>query len=160
MHALTNSGAVLLAVLLLFLLIFFAELSYIFCRPSPSPASKEVLLQFFTCCKKNQSRVEPTGTVSIRMEEDNGVAAATEEEEDVAAVDKWRVSRLLFTIEEDDLEMEDDDDDDGELVRVDIPVECSREPTPFLTPCDSPPYFTPSPSPCRNVHDDVIDVCL
>ncbi|KAF3528789.1 hypothetical protein F2Q69_00038726 [Brassica cretica] len=135
MHALTNSGAVLLAVLLLFLLIFFAELSYIFCRPSPSPASKE-------------------------MEEDNGVAAATEEEEDVAAVDKWRVSRLLFTIEEDDLEMEDDDDDDGELVRVDIPVECSREPTPFLTPCDSPPYFTPSPSPCRNVHDDVIDVCL
>ncbi|CAN6991942.1 unnamed protein product [Brassica rapa subsp. trilocularis] len=162
MHALTNSGAVLLAVLLLFLLIFFAELTYILCRPSPSPASKEVLLQFFTCCKKHQSRIEPTGTVSIQIEEDIGVVvAATEEEEDVAAADKWRVSRLLFTIEEDDLEMEDDDDDDGELVRVDIPVECSREPTPFLTPCDSPPYFTPSPSPCRNVDDDdVIDVCL
>lgn len=114
------------------------------------------------CCKKHQSRIEPTGTVSIQMEEDNGLAAATEEEEDVAAVDKWRVSRLLFTIEEDDLEMEDDDDDDddGELVRVDIPVECSRVPTPFLTPCDSPPYFTPSPSPCRDVDDDVIDVCL
>ncbi|KAF8106547.1 hypothetical protein N665_0137s0001 [Sinapis alba] len=159
MHALTNSGAVLLAVLLLFLLIFFAELSYILCRPTPSPASKEVLLQFFMCCKKNQSRIEPTGTVSVQIEEeDNVVTVATEEEEDVAAADKWRVSRLLFTIEEDDLEME--DDDDGELVvRVDIPVECSREPTPFLTPCDSPPYFTPSPSPCRDV-DDVIDVCL
>ncbi|KAL0857747.1 hypothetical protein Bca101_062901 [Brassica carinata] len=156
MHALTNSGAVLLAVLLFFLLIFFAELSYIFCRPSPSPASKEVLLQFFMCCKKNQSRIEPTGTVSVQIEEDNVITVATEEEQDVAVVDKWRVSRLLFTIEEEDMEME---DDDGELVRVDIPVECSREPTPFLTPCDSPPYFTPSPSPCRDV-DDVIDVCL
>ncbi|KAJ4885739.1 hypothetical protein Rs2_25487 [Raphanus sativus] len=159
MHALTNSGAVLLAVLLFFLLIFFAELSYIFCRPSPSPASKEVLLQFFTCCKKHQSRIEPTGTVSVQIEEDNGLAVATEEE-DVMAVDKWRVSRLLFTIEEDDLEMEDDNDDDGGLVRVDIPEECSREPTPFLTPCDSPPYFTPSPSPCRDVDDDVIDIRL
>ncbi|CAH8356763.1 unnamed protein product [Eruca vesicaria subsp. sativa] len=159
MHALTNSCAILLAVLLLFLLIFFAELSYIFCRrPTPSPASKEVLLQFFMCCKKNQSRIEPTGNVSIQIEEDSGVAVETEEE-DVAAVDKWRVSRLLFTIEEDDLEME-DDDDESELVRIDIPVECGREPTPFLTPCDSPPYFTPSPSPCRDVDDDVIDVCL
>ncbi|XP_024015701.1 uncharacterized protein LOC18023252 [Eutrema salsugineum] len=137
MHALTNSGAVLLAVLLLFLLIFLAELSYIFCRPSPSPASKE-------------------------MEENDVVATA--EEEDVAAADKWRVSRLLFTIQEDDLEMEDDDDDDvvsadndGEL-RLDIPpVNYSGEPTPFLTPCDSPPYFTPSPSSGRDM-DDVIDV--
>ncbi|KAJ0244147.1 Transmembrane protein [Hirschfeldia incana] len=123
MHALTNSGAVLLAVLLLFLLIFFAELSYIFCRLSPSPTSKEVLLQLFMCCKKNQSRIEPTGTVSVQIEEDTVVAVATEEEEDVMAVDKW-------------------------------------EPTPFLTPCGSPPYFTPSPSPCRDVDDDVIDVCL
>ncbi|ESQ48880.1 hypothetical protein EUTSA_v10022040mg [Eutrema salsugineum] len=164
MHALTNSGAVLLAVLLLFLLIFLAELSYIFCRPSPSPASKEVLLQFFMCCKKkkNQSRIEPTGNVSVQMEENDVVATA--EEEDVAAADKWRVSRLLFTIQEDDLEMEDDDDDDvvsadndGEL-RLDIPpVNYSGEPTPFLTPCDSPPYFTPSPSSGRDM-DDVIDV--
>lgn len=160
MHALTNSGTVLLAVLLFFLLVLIAELSYIFCRrtgSSPSPASKEVLLQLFVCCKKrNQSRIEPTGNVSVQME---GDVAATED--DVAAADKWRVSRLLFTIEEEDLEMEDDDevvsvDNDGEL-RIDIPVEYSGEPTPFLTPCDSPPYFTPSPSPGRDM-DDVIDV--
>ncbi|KAG7580906.1 hypothetical protein ISN44_As08g006570 [Arabidopsis suecica] len=140
MHALTNSGAVLLAVLLFFLLVLLAELSYIFCCRTgslPSPASKE-------------------------MEEH--VVAAAAPEEDLFAVDKWRVSRLLFTIEEEDLELEDEDDDvvsakednDGEL-RVDIPVEYSGDPTPFLTPCDSPPYFTPSPSPGRDM-DDVIDV--
>ncbi|KFK38529.1 hypothetical protein AALP_AA3G126000 [Arabis alpina] len=162
MHALTNSGAVLLAVLLFFLIILIAELSYIFCRRRtgtlPSPASKEVLLQLFMCCKKikNQSRIEPTGTVSIQAQEDDAPAM---EEEDVAVADKWRVSRLLFTIEEEDLENDDDDvvsTEDGEL-RVDIPVEFSGEPTPFLTPCDSPPYFTPSPSPGRDI-DDVIDV--
>ncbi|KFK38530.1 hypothetical protein AALP_AA3G126000 [Arabis alpina] len=135
MHALTNSGAVLLAVLLFFLIILIAELSYIFCRRRtgtlPSPASKEA-------------------------QEDDAPAM---EEEDVAVADKWRVSRLLFTIEEEDLENDDDDvvsTEDGEL-RVDIPVEFSGEPTPFLTPCDSPPYFTPSPSPGRDI-DDVIDV--
>ncbi|ANM64748.1 transmembrane protein [Arabidopsis thaliana] len=140
MHALTNSGAVLLAVLLFFLLILFAELSYIFCCRTgslPSPASKE-------------------------MEED--VVAAAVPEEEFAAADKWRVSRLLFTIEEEDLELEDDDDDvisaevdNGFEVQVDIPVEYSGDPTPFLTPCNSPPYFTPSPSPGRDM-DDVIDV--
>lgn len=165
MHALTNTGAVLLAVLLFFLLIFFAELCYIFCRPTSSPASKEVLLQFFMCCKKkkkkNQSRIEPTGIVSVQMEE-NTVAMAVVEaamEEEVAAVDKWRVSRLLFTIKEEDSEMEEEDDDadNGGELRIDIPVEYSGEPTPFLTPCDSPPYFTPSPSPGRDM-DDVIDV--
>ncbi|CAE5966898.1 unnamed protein product [Arabidopsis arenosa] len=167
MHALTNSGAVLLAVLLFFLLVLLAELSYIFCRRTgslPSPASKEVIFQFLMCCKKNHhSRIEPsTGIVSVQMEED--VVAAAAPEEDLFAVDKWRVSRLLFTIEEEDLELEDEDDDvvsakednDGEL-RVDIPVEYSGDPTPFLTPCDSPPYFTPSPSPGRDM-DDVIDV--
>lgn len=114
------------------------------------------------CCKKNHhSRIEPsTGIVSVQMEEDAVAAAAPEED----AVDKWRVSRLLFTIEEEDLELEDDDDDvvsvevdnDGEL-RVEVPMEYSGNPTPFLTPCDSPPYFTPSPSPGRDM-DDVIDV--
>ncbi|XP_010489781.1 PREDICTED: uncharacterized protein LOC104767456, partial [Camelina sativa] len=134
MHALTNSGAVLLAVLLFFLLILVAELSYIFCRRTgslPSPASQEM--------------------------EEHAVAAAALEE-DVTAADKWRVSRLLFTIEEEDLDqLEDDNDDvasvevdtDGEL-RVDVPMEYSGDPTPFLTPCDSPPYFTPSPSPGRD----------
>ncbi|XP_006298637.2 uncharacterized protein LOC17890986 [Capsella rubella] len=144
MHALTNSGAVLLAVLLFFLLILLAELSYIFCRRTgslPSPASKEM--------------------------EEHVVGAAAPEEDVVAAADKWRVSRLLFTIEEEDLELEDDNDiddvvsvevdNDGEL-RLDVPMECSGDPTPFLTPCDSPPYFTPSPSPGRDM-DDVIDVC-
>ncbi|OAP03781.1 hypothetical protein AXX17_AT3G11570 [Arabidopsis thaliana] len=168
MHALTNSGAVLLAVLLFFLLILFAELSYIFCCRTgslPSPASKEVLFQFLMCCKKNHhhSRIEPcTGIVSVQMEED--VVAAAVPEEEFAAADKWRVSRLLFTIEEEDLELEDDDDDvisaevdNGFEVQVDIPVEYSGDPTPFLTPCDSPPYFTPSPSPGRDM-DDVIDV--
>lgn len=94
------------------------------------------------------------------MEEDVVATAEAAEEDDVVAADKWRVSRLLFTIEEEDLEMEDDDvvsaEEDGEL-RVDIPVEYSGEPTPFLTPCDSTPYFTPSPSPGRDM-DDVIDV--
>ncbi|EOA31535.1 hypothetical protein CARUB_v10014727mg [Capsella rubella] len=171
MHALTNSGAVLLAVLLFFLLILLAELSYIFCRRTgslPSPASKEVIFQFLMCCKKNrQSRIEPrTGIVSVQMEE-HVVGAAAPEEDVVAAADKWRVSRLLFTIEEEDLELEDDNDiddvvsvevdNDGEL-RLDVPMECSGDPTPFLTPCDSPPYFTPSPSPGRDM-DDVIDVC-
>ncbi|XP_019101238.1 PREDICTED: uncharacterized protein LOC104775047 [Camelina sativa] len=171
MHALTNSGAVLLAVLLFFLLILVAELSYIFCRRTgslPSPASQEVIFQFLMCCKKNhhsRSRIEPsTGIVSVQMEE-HAVAAAAPEE-DVTAADKWRVSRLLFTIEEEDLDqLEDDDDDDvasvevdsdGEL-RLDVPMEYSGDPTPFLTPCDSPPYFTPSPSPGRD-EDDVIDV--
>ncbi|KAL1204696.1 hypothetical protein V5N11_017312 [Cardamine amara subsp. amara] len=154
MHALTNSGAVLLGVLLFFLLIFLAELFYIFCRRTgslsdpQSPLSKELILQFLMCCKKkNQSRIEPsTGVVSLQLEE--GVVAAAP---DVEMVDKWRVSRLLFTIEEEDFEMEDDDD------VVVCAVECSGEPTPFLTPCDSPPYFTPSPSPGRDI-DDVIDV--
>lgn len=119
------------------------------------------------CCKKkkkkkNQSRIGPTGIVSVQMEESTVAVAVVEaavEEEDVATVDKWRVSRLLFTIKEEDSEMEEEDDDvdNGGELQIDIPVEYSGEPTPFLTPCDSPPYFTPSPSPGRDM-DDVTDV--
>lgn len=43
---------------------------------------------------------------------------------------------VIVKVEE---EEEDDDDDDG-----------GGGTTPFSTPCDSPPYYTPSPSPARD----------
>ncbi|KAF5750574.1 hypothetical protein HS088_TW03G00913 [Tripterygium wilfordii] len=112
-----------------------------------SSPSKE-LLYFF--CWKSQTRVEP-----------DAVPRRTESGDDELV--RWEKlygpSRMLFTIKEE--EREDDEFDHNsssvendaretrvcmEDVVVVVPDDVD-DATPFSTPCASPPYYTPSPSP-------------
>lgn len=112
--------------------------------------SKE-LLYFF--CWKRQTSVEPGTFPQSRNDE-------------LARWEKlYGPSRVLFTIKEE--EREEDEADNNrcpkesnvretrvclEDVSVVVPAEVDGA-TPFSTPCASPPYYTPSPSPSRGTED-------
>lgn len=132
-----------------------------------STPSKELL---YFLCWKSQSRVEPHADPAVRP---NGLPS-----EDINDVDilKWQrlygpSSRVLFTIKEEETEETEPNTDTADKS---LPLETKRtslgerfmvadeapemtaavgvdEATPFSTPCASPPYFTPSPSPTRDV---------
>ncbi|XP_030511270.1 uncharacterized protein LOC115725795 isoform X2 [Rhodamnia argentea] len=128
-----------------------------------APPSKE-LLYFF--CWNNQSRVEPHGATGNRTVIDDP------EDDDGDELAKWQrfygPPRLLFTINEEEREDAVDSDDKkrvclrerlaevddeappGEAAAAAVIVEVDEGVTPFSTPCSSPAYFTPSPSPARD----------
>ncbi|XP_062112513.1 uncharacterized protein LOC133823680 [Humulus lupulus] len=131
-----------------------------------SLSSKE-LLYFF--CWTNRSRIEPNEANNNRSSPNNQTLTAPEIDDLLKLQGLYGQSRLLFTIKEEDFEAERpeenkegtitstaeaDHDDQGFVVStltgdadaVSITVD---EVTPFSTPCASPPYFTPSPSPSR-----------
>ncbi|KAJ4977752.1 hypothetical protein NE237_008532 [Protea cynaroides] len=135
--------------------------------------SKELLYLF---CWNYQSRVEPASapTAPPTDEED----PFSESESSLKQAVLYGQSRLLFTIKEEEREdleseksssaerksntdqkrvslndcfektLEEPAVDTGE-VEVEVEVGLEREGTPFSTPCASPPYYTPSPSPTR-----------
>lgn len=132
--------------------------------------SKEL---FYFFCWKNQSRIEPQGAPSPSPPLHEG---ETTEVDDVL---KWRglymygPSRFLFTIEEEEREGVDSENCSSSekgtkkstraiteervgvssslpVVAVAVTVDVD-EATPFSTPCASPPYYTPLPSPTREV---------
>ncbi|CBI30380.3 hypothetical protein VitviT2T_012447 [Vitis vinifera] len=130
--------------------------------------SKE-LLYFF--CWKRQSRIEPHADPHAHPATRPG-RVPSEEINDVDVL-KWQglygSSRVLFTIKEEEREEMEPQATDKSLSAETKSVslgECLRvadelpeltvavgvdEVTPFSTPCASPPYFTPSPSPTRDV---------
>ncbi|CAI0391148.1 unnamed protein product [Linum tenue] len=124
--------------------------------------SKELL--YFFCWKNYQaSRIEPADAAAVSVGVVPAAASApTEEDEELEEMLKlhqlYGASRALFTIKEEtererkestdvltvtarevvvviDFDGESDDDDEATL---------------FRTPCGSPPYYTPSPSPPRD----------
>ncbi|CAN1306560.1 hypothetical protein LINPERPRIM_LOCUS26829 [Linum perenne] len=107
-------------------------------QPIP-PSSKEIL--YFFCWKNHHqaNRIEPaatTTTASAPIEE--------EFEEMVKLHELYGPSRALFTIKE-ETELE---NEQGSFQEVVIEVDDDDdEVTAFSTPCGSPPYYTPSPSP-------------
>lgn len=154
------------AVLALFVqLIYVLWRRRIFRRRSDSidpNSSKEQMLYFF--CWKTPARIEPAGNHTIRSPPD---AEPAVDDDDVA---KWQEetygpSRALFTIKEEEREeTETKADNDGNSIKtactesegfskgeVVVNIEASfDEVTPFSTPCASPPYYTPSPSPTHD----------
>ncbi|PON97408.1 DNA-directed DNA polymerase, family B, conserved site [Trema orientale] len=135
-------------------------------------SSKELLYLF---CWQNRSRVEPNGTnggTNQLPDPDNDPNHA-EADDRLKLQGLYGQSRLLFTITEEDgddeaertaegLEKEADGSDDrdrvctGSTLTDDVAVSVDVEvvvvdddATPFSTPCASPPYYTPPPSPSR-----------
>ncbi|KAF3442730.1 hypothetical protein FNV43_RR16647 [Rhamnella rubrinervis] len=134
-------------------------------------SSKELL---YLLCWKNRSRIEP--------QEAHSHSSADHPQINVPDVDdllKWQElfgpSRALFTIREEEeeregLELATDQLNEAKTVvedcdeavaactvpevaltaKVEVEVEGT---TPFSTPCNSPPYYTPLPSPTRD-HDE------
>ncbi|KAK2655422.1 hypothetical protein Ddye_008474 [Dipteronia dyeriana] len=170
MNGLTKLGTVLTVVFSVSILALVFELIYVLWRkrvfrrrsdpesrsdPFYITPSKEQLLYFF--CWKNPSRVEPSGTPGVS--EPPGGAEVLDDDE----LAKWQLgmygpSRFLFTIKEEEREgTETETETKTEVVGVnkviirvvdDEPEE--EQTTPFSTPCASPPYYTPSPSPTRD----------
>ncbi|XP_072965339.1 uncharacterized protein [Typha angustifolia] len=139
--------------------------------------SKELILYFL--CLRNQSQVEPTSAASAPPAPPSKPSPplppppppppeSDEEEEEEVGVDleKWRAksggpSRVLYTIDED---MESNSGGGGRngirsAGEADgpVPVEAVKaeeeeeEETPFSTPSPSPPFYTPTASPARDV---------
>lgn len=180
MNGFTKLGTILTAVFSVSLLALVAELLYVLWRRQtfwrrsdplyPTP-SKEQLLYFF--CWKNQSRIEPAGNPHAPASGDAEARVPAVDDGDVA---KWQQavygpSRVLFTIREEEREgTETTSEAENEIVKsnsktvsfdqaesVDDQVvvlvsveEAVDEATPFSTPCASPPYYTPSPSPTHD----------
>ncbi|GMI96704.1 hypothetical protein like AT3G52480 [Hibiscus trionum] len=142
--------------------------------PFYAAPSKELL--YFFCWKNQPARVEPSsGVVSPTPTEaataPESEAVVTEDDDDELA--KWQAlygqSRVLYTIKEEDREGNDSVENSADQSEArsekraclndclsggvessgDVAVAVDLE-TPFSTPCASPPYFTPSPSPDRD----------
>lgn len=180
MNGLTKLGTILTVVFIVSLLALVAELLYVLWRrqnfrrrsdPFYRTPSKEQLLYFF--CWKNQSRVEPAGNPQVPASEDlEAASAAAVVDDDVA---KWQLgvngpSRFLFTIKEEDREGTETETENDQAMKsssktvcieaaessasdedvVVVTIEAVDEGTPFSTPCASPPYYTPSPSPTHD----------
>lgn len=139
-------------------------------------SSKELL--YFFCWKNQSARIEPNEvniinviddpTLHHHRDHDHRYSDQTAEiEVDVMKLHEQGVygpSRLLFTIKEeeeaesqrsipDGLDPFDDDQDKSTVTSTDdVAITGAVElddATPFSTPCGSPPYYTPSPSPSR-----------
>ncbi|KAK8600576.1 hypothetical protein V6N13_059665 [Hibiscus sabdariffa] len=142
--------------------------------PFYAAPSKELL--YFFCWKNQPARVEPSsGVVSPTPTEaataPESEAAATEDDDDELA--KWQAlygqARVLYTIKEEEREGNDSVENSADQSEArnetrprlrdclsggdeswgDVALAVDSE-TPFSTPCASPPYFTPSPSPDRD----------
>nr|XP_018675076.1 PREDICTED: uncharacterized protein LOC108951533 [Musa acuminata subsp. malaccensis]XP_018675077.1 PREDICTED: uncharacterized protein LOC108951533 [Musa acuminata subsp. malaccensis]XP_018675078.1 PREDICTED: uncharacterized protein LOC108951533 [Musa acuminata subsp. malaccensis]XP_018675079.1 PREDICTED: uncharacterized protein LOC108951533 [Musa acuminata subsp. malaccensis]XP_018675080.1 PREDICTED: uncharacterized protein LOC108951533 [Musa acuminata subsp. malaccensis] len=117
------------------------------------PSSGDLLLHVL--CFEPRSRVEPAcaapsfahpsaaaNPASPKPPVDPAEAESDSDPEEDCDFDRWRAtylgpSRALYTINEE----EEDDDEHWE--------EAEEEETPFATPCSSPGFYTPSPSPPR-----------
>ncbi|XVE75876.1 hypothetical protein DITRI_Ditri12bG0126900 [Diplodiscus trichospermus] len=144
--------------------------------PFYAAPSKELL--YFFCWKNQPARVEPSAgvvppTPTEAATAPDSEAAVVEDDDELA---KWQAlygqSRLLYTIKEEEREGADGiensaDQSEGKSEKRVCLRECFsggvveiaddmaivvdvQEGTPFSTPCASPPYFTPSPSPGRD----------
>ncbi|XP_021289655.1 uncharacterized protein LOC110420602 [Herrania umbratica] len=150
--------------------------------PFYAASSKELL--YFFCWKNQPARVEPSsGVVSPAPTEaptaSDSEAATVEADDDELA--KWQAAygpvRILYTIKEEEREGADSVENSADQTEVKSdnrvclrdrfsgPVEVAddvavvvdvEEATPFSTPCASPPYFTPSPSPGRDVEISIL----
>ncbi|CAN1144072.1 hypothetical protein LINPERHAP2_LOCUS13909 [Linum perenne] len=132
-------------------------------QPIP-PSSKEIL--YFFCWKNHHqaNRIEPAAATVPASPPPPTAAAPIEEEfeEMVKLHELYGPSRTLFTIKE-ETELENEQGSfrenavvlkDGLTVTVteEVVIEVDDdddEVTAFSTPCGSPPYYTPSPSPPR-----------
>lgn len=137
----------------------------------PTP-SKELL--YFFCWKNQNSRIEPDAETTAATATAPPLPPNTPTDADVDEMLKrhalYGPSRVLFTIKEEEREeMETDFSSPAENeerkgkkkkrksrtfsleeVAVSAMVIDIDDSTPFSTPCASPPYYTPSPSPARD----------
>ncbi|XWS56057.1 hypothetical protein CRYUN_Cryun09bG0054100 [Craigia yunnanensis] len=144
--------------------------------PFYAAPSKELL--YFICWKNQPARVEPSSVVVSPTPTEAATAADSEavavEDDDELA--KWQAlygqPRVLYTIKEEEREAADSVENSadqseaksekrvclrdcfsGEVVETanDVAILVDvEEATPYSTPCFSPPYLTPSPSPGRD----------
>ncbi|KAE8689946.1 Detected protein of unknown function [Hibiscus syriacus] len=136
--------------------------------------SKELL--YFFCWKNHPARVEPSsGVVSPTPTEaatapESEVTATEDEDNELAA---WQAlygqSRILYTIKEEEREGNESVENSADQSEArnekracprdclsgDVVVAVDSE-TPLSTPCASPPYFTPSPSPDRDLDSGLL----
>ncbi|OVA07124.1 hypothetical protein BVC80_1289g41 [Macleaya cordata] len=111
-----------------------------------STPSKELL---YFLCWKSQARIEPT----FRSATDpQGVPEDSVDEFKLQEL--YGPSRLLFTIKEEKEEFESDHHQNIKSSSTDDQM--NKENT-FSTPCGSPPYYTPTPSPSHDEdHDGIL----
>ncbi|KAM7264923.1 hypothetical protein ACFE04_002606 [Oxalis oulophora] len=175
--SLTTLGTTLAVIFALSLLILIANLLYVFLwrRRQTNTVEYEYssLYNLFFNWKLKPSRIEPDGSNN-----NNPTSADGDDDDDDVA--KWqqgvfggdgRPSRCLFTITEEEEEKDTDLESNKSKVSLSEffqaadcrPVKvnvvdgdavnhcCKHETTtPYATPCASPPYYTPSPSPIRD----------
>ncbi|XP_042475051.1 uncharacterized protein LOC122057115 [Macadamia integrifolia] len=136
--------------------------------------SKELMYLF---CWNNQSRSEPASAPTAPSIDQEHQVPSSESDNPLKWHVLYGPSRLLFTIKEEEkedlesvksstdrkpnpdkerkvslsecFERTQEEDPGAETNSVAVDVE-ERESTPFSTPCASPPYYTPSPSPTRD----------
>ncbi|XP_042436923.1 uncharacterized protein LOC122022877 [Zingiber officinale] len=146
----------LVSLLSLALLALLSELLYLLhCRlraPSTDPElgrsspgrTRRAFLLLVAPCFKHRSRVEPAAADHAPPKPPlSSPNPAAEEEEEEQEFVRWQEmhlgpSRSLYNIAE---EAEEGHDEDAE--------EEEKEDTPFATPCPSPEFYTPLPSPPR-----------
>ncbi|CAK9322993.1 unnamed protein product [Citrullus colocynthis] len=151
---LNKIATALIAAFLLTFLLLIAQILYILSRRrlhqrGPQPNEKS----FYLFCWRNQSRIQPKEIVSISKIHADSEGATPDDE-----LEKWQElcgpSRTLFTIDE-------GEEREGimECLEYDpiAKLKSDEDTTPFHTPCASPPYFTPSPSPTRDSSDSPAD---
>ncbi|PON70086.1 Transmembrane protein [Parasponia andersonii] len=131
-------------------------------------SSKE-LLYFF--CWQNRSRVESNGTNggTNQLHDPDNDPNPAEADDPLKLQGLYGQSTLLFTIKEEDGDDEAERTAEGlgkeaassdrvytgstltedVAVNFDVEVVVDDDATPFSTPCASPPYYTPQPSPSR-----------
>ncbi|KDP36129.1 hypothetical protein JCGZ_08773 [Jatropha curcas] len=136
----------------------------------PTP-SKELL--YFFCWKNQASRIEPDAETTTAAPDAPPITSSAHVDVDVDELLKrhalYGPSRVLFTIKEEEREeMETELSSSAEkeenkvnrkkktrsvsleeIVAVAMMISAD-DATPFSTPCASPPYYTPSPSPSRD----------
>ncbi|KAK8479792.1 hypothetical protein V6N11_063530 [Hibiscus sabdariffa] len=171
MNAPTKIGIALIVIFAACLLALFIELVYVLWRKR-SFRQRSVI----SGGARSPARVEPSsGVVSPTPTEaataPESEAAATEDDDDELA--KWQAlygqARVLYTIKEEEREGNDSVENSADQSEArnetrprlrdclsggdeswgDVALAVDSE-TPFSTPCASPPYFTPSPSPDRD----------
>ncbi|KAE8729286.1 Detected protein of unknown function [Hibiscus syriacus] len=146
---------------------------------SPFYATPSKDLLYFFCWKNQHARVEPSsGVVSQTPTEaataPESVGDATEDDDNELAA-LYGQSRILYTIKEEEREGNDSVENSADQSEArnekraclryclsggaellgDVVVAVDSE-TPFSTPCASPPYFTPSPSPDRDLDSGLL----
>ncbi|CAN1133955.1 hypothetical protein LINPERPRIM_LOCUS16377 [Linum perenne] len=159
MNSINKLGFILTIIFLLSLLLLTLQIFYILRRKrwlrqsgegdakSPTTPSNKELLYLLCFCGKNRqaNRIEPADVGAIT----SAAAPIDEELEEMLKLHQlYGLSRALFTIkEEPEIDI---DAADSEVVVIQVDDGEEDGVTPFTTPCGSPPYYTPSPSPPRD----------